>query len=119
MDSLIATIATPWLAEALKTWGLFSTLLAGLGIALFASIRSSKSKDEDIKGLRAEIARLQDLRLQDSREMIRVAETGTATMAARSEGDARFRELMTQLVTQIATLTQPRGMTRLPPPESR
>lgn len=106
----------PVVAEAVKTWGLFSVLLIGLGAALFSSMRSSKAKDEDIKALRAEIGRLQELRIQDAREMIRVAETGTATMAARSEGDARFREVMGALVTAI---TQQKGSIHLSPPENR
>jgi hypothetical protein len=113
MEALIAFGAALG-SEALKTWGAFAICLMLLGAAIYWLAKSNGAKDARIKTLETRIETLQDLRLQDAREMIRVTETGTATMAARAEGDARFRDLMSQLVNRIEDI---RPM-RLPPPAS-
>ena len=112
MDAWIPIIATPAIAEALKTWGSFGLVLVALGVALLLSERRSRAKDAKIEKLETANAALQELRLQEAREMIRVAQSGTATMAARAEGDAGFRDLMTQLVF---LMSQVPGVPKLPP----
>lgn len=128
MDALITLIAAPVAAEALRIWGAFAICLLMLGGGcwiLWASLRAERTgrQAERIAGeateqrLQAEISRLQELRLQDAQRVIDVARSGTATMAARTEGDARMQELMAFLVAGMtrAGLVQPPPALQLPP----
>ena len=118
MDALIPIIATPAIAEALKAWGSFALVLIALGAALLFSERRARAKDAKIEKLEAAIAALQDLRLQDAREMIRVAKNGAETIAARAEGDARFRDLMSEVleVAHLKAAASTRAVPAAPPP---
>lgn len=128
MDALITLIAAPVAAEALKTWGAFGIcllLLGGLSWSLWASLRSERAgrqaeriaSEATEQRLQAEISRLQELRLQDAQKLIDVARSGTATMAARTEGDSRMQELIAYLVAGMARagLVQPPQALQLPP----
>ena len=116
MDELIKAVGL----EALKTWGAFGLCLILLGAIAGALWRNNRAKDLVIEKREAEITRLQELRLQDARQMIDVTKTGTETIAARAQGDAEFRVMMGLLLRQ-AFPAQAQALLPLPPipPESR
>jgi len=51
-------------------------------------------KDAEIAMLRWQNEDLQNKRLQDAREMIRLAEAGTSATSARTQSDERFADLL-------------------------
>jgi hypothetical protein len=64
--------------------------------------RKLMAKDAEIASLRRHNEELQDKRLQDAREMIRIAESGTAATAARTKSDDRFADLLEALLRRTA-----------------
>lgn len=84
----------PFVNEALKDLGLWA-LAPMLGLlALWEVRRKLLAKDAEIAALRRQNDELRDKRLQDAREMIRIAESGTAATAARTQSDGRFADLL-------------------------
>lgn len=115
MDALITLVAAPVAAEALKLWGAYAICLLLLGVgcwALWANLRTERvarqaertASEATEQRLQAEISRLQELRLQDAQKMIAVARSGTETMAARKEGDAKQQEILGLLAVALQAL---------------
>ncbi len=77
----LSTFLTQLGQEAIKTWGSLAIVVTLLVWLLLSTRRENK-------GLRREVSRLQEQRVQDAQTMIRVAEGSRATMARRSEADA-------------------------------
>lgn len=68
-------------------------------IAIVVEIRRKlEVKDREIAALRQQVMELQEKRVHDAREMIRVAETGTAATQARTQSDQRFIDVMETLL---------------------
>ncbi len=103
----LTPVILPFVDEALKDLGLWAVAPV-LGLVLVWEVRRKLlAKDAEIAALRRQNDELRDKRLQDAREMIRVAESGTAATAARTQSDQRFADLLE------AALRRPDGR-RLP-----
>ncbi len=96
----LTPVLLPFVHEALKDLGLWA-LAPLLGfLALWEVRRKLLAKDTEIAALRRQNDELRDKRLQDAREMIRVAESGTAATAARTQSDQRFADLLESALRQ-------------------
>ena len=90
----LTPVILPFVNEALKVLGLWAAApLLGL-FGLWEVRRKLMAKDAEIAALRRANDELRDKRLQDAREMIRIAESGTAATAARTQSDQRFSDLL-------------------------
>lgn len=111
MEALIAAIVTTFGADALKSWGSFTLILAILGWMHFRQggklDAEIKARDAEIERLKVRVDQLQDLRIQDAREMTRVIESATAATTARTQNDALSQELMRRMVENLIPLTTP------------
>lgn len=92
----------PFVNEALKVLGLWAIAPVLVGLAAWEVRRRFAAKDEEIVLLRQKNEELQNKRLQDAREMIRIAEAGTAATAARTKSDERFADLLETLLRRSA-----------------
>ena len=111
MDAAITTLGAAAGAEALKAWGSYVIVLMLLAVWVWLAERRNRLKDQELEKLRGAMDRLQDLRVTDAREMIRVAESGTRTIAARTEGDSAQQELLRALVSMLADPKQQANLT--------
>ena len=84
----------PFINEALHDLGLWAVAPLIMGMTVYEIRRKLNVKDDQIEALRREIHELQEKRLHDAREMIRIAESGTAATASRTESDLRFADLI-------------------------
>lgn len=84
----------PIINAALHDWGLWSIVPMALIVIGYEIRRSALAKDEEIATLRRQIADLQEKRLADAREMIRIAESGTEATAKRAQSDQRFADML-------------------------
>jgi hypothetical protein len=91
-------VILPFVNEALKVLGLWAAAPLLAGFAAWEIRRKLMAKDAEIAALRAQNEALQEKRLQDAREMIRIAESGTAATAARTQSDQRFADLLEALL---------------------
>ncbi len=98
----IATVLLPLVNEAVRDFGPWAAVPAVLGLSAFEVRRKLIAKDEEIAALRHQVHDLQDKRLHDAREMIRVAETGAAATASRTLSDQRFADLIEALLRRNA-----------------
>ena len=115
--SLLAT-------EAFKSWGplaFLAILPAVIAIAIYVSLkRQLAAKDAEIKALRDEKEKQLLLRLESAEATMRLAKSGTETMAARSEGDQAFRDLLVRLTDVVSQLREDvRDIQATPPPRPR
>ncbi len=125
MDAWISLIAAPAAAEALKLWGPYAIcllLLGGLCWILWSTLRSEraahaadqKTDAAEIEKLRGEVSRLQELRLADAQKLISTVRSGTETMAARTEGDARTQAILEAFAAALQRLEIPMLQARSP-----
>ncbi len=98
----LATVLTPLVNEAVRDFGPWAALPVLIGAAVYEIRRKMMAKDEEIVALRLQIRDLQDKRLHDAREMIRIAETGAAATASRTQSDQRFADLIEALLRRNA-----------------
>ncbi len=95
-------------AEAFKSWGplaFLAILPAVVAIAIYVSLkRQLAAKDTEIKALRDEKEKQLLLRLENAEATMRLARSGTETMAARAEGDQAFRDLFAKLTEVVGQL---------------
>ena len=91
-------VILPFVNEALKVLGLWAVAPLLAGLIAWEVRRKLMMKDAEIAALRAQNEALQEKRLQDAREMIRIAESGTAATAARTQSDQRFADLLEALL---------------------
>ena len=94
----VTPVILPFVNEALKVLGLWALAPLLLGLAAWELRRKLIAKDAEIALLRRQNEELRDKRLQDAREMIRIAESGTAATAARTQSDQRFADLLEALL---------------------
>jgi hypothetical protein len=97
-----ATILSPLVNEAVRDFGPWAVVPVVIGVLVYELRRKLLAKDEEIAALRRQVQDLQDRRLSDAREMIRVAETGAAATAARTESDQRFADLIEAVLRRNA-----------------
>jgi beta-lactamase regulating signal transducer with metallopeptidase domain len=95
-------VILPFVNEALKVLGLWAVAPIAVVFVLFEVRRKLMAKDAEIAALRRENAELHDKRLQDAREMIRIAESGTAATAARVRSDERVADLLEALLRKTS-----------------
>ena len=95
-------VLLPFVNEALKDLGLWAVAPVLTCLAALDVRRRLLAKDVEIASLRRLNEELQDKRLQDAREMIRIAESGTAATAARTRSDDRFADLLEALLRKTA-----------------
>jgi hypothetical protein len=98
----IATVLLPLVNEAVRDFGPWAALPAALGVGVYEVRRKLIAKDEEIAVLRHQIHELQEKRLNDAREMIRVAEASAAATASRTQSDRRFADLIEALLQRSA-----------------
>ena len=98
-----SSVLLPFVNEALRVFGLWAAAPALILAAGFEVRRKLIAKDAEIVILRRQIEDLQDKRLQDAREMIRVAEAGTAATTLRTQSDQRFADLIEALLHRNAS----------------
>ena len=91
-------VILPFVNEALKVLGLWAAAPLLAGLVAWEMRRKLMAKDAEITALRLKNEALQDKRLQDAREMIRIAEAGTVATAARAQSDQRFADLLEALL---------------------
>jgi phosphate/sulfate permease len=91
-------VILPFVNEALKVLGLWAAAPLIAGLVAWEMRRKLMAKDAEIAALRRQNEALQEKRLQDAREMIRIAESGTAATAARAQSDQRFADLLEALL---------------------
>jgi hypothetical protein len=94
----ITPVLLPFVNEALKVLGLWAVAPVLAGLVAWDVRRRFLAKDAEIAALRRQTEELQEKRLQDAREMIRIAESGTAATAARTQSDQRFADLLEALL---------------------
>ena len=94
----ITPVILPFVNEALRVLGLWAAAPLLAFLAAWEVRRKLMVKDAEIAALRRENAELRDKRLQDAREMIRIAESGTAATAVRTQSDQRFADLLEALL---------------------
>ena len=92
----------PFVNEALKVLGLWAIAPVLLCFAAWEVRRKFMMKDAEIAILRRANQELQEKRLQDAREMIRIAEAETSAIAARTQSDERFADLLEALLRKAA-----------------
>ena len=98
-----ATVLLPLVNEAVRDFGPWAAAPVVLGVTGYEVRRKLLAKDEEIAALRHQIHDLQEKRLYDAREMIRIAEAGTAATAARTHSDQRFADLIEALLRRSAS----------------
>ena len=98
----LTPVILPFVNEALKDLGLWAIAPVLTLLAAWEVRRKFLAKDAEIAALRRQNEELQDKRLQDAREMIRIAESGTAATAARTRSDDRFADLLETLLRKTA-----------------
>jgi hypothetical protein len=91
-------VILPFVNEALKVLGLWAIAPILLCLLGWEIRRKLAMKDAEIAMLRRQNEDLQNKRLQDAREMIRIAESGTAATSARTQSDERFADLLEALL---------------------
>jgi len=95
-------VILPFVNEALKVLGLWAMAPVLAGLVAWEVRRKFMAKDAEIAALRQQNDDLQSKRLQDAREMIRIAESGTAATAARTQSDERFADLLEALLRKTS-----------------
>jgi hypothetical protein len=95
-------VILPILNEALKVLGLWAVAPIAVVLVLVEVRRKLMAKDAEIAALRRENEELRDKRLQDAREMIRIAESGTAATTARVRSDERVADLLEALLRKTS-----------------
>lgn len=98
----IATVLSPLVTEAVRDFGPWAALPVVFCIVAYEIRRKLIAKDEEIAVLRHQIHELQDKRLHDAREMIRIGETGAAATASRTQSDQRFADLIEAVLRRNA-----------------
>lgn len=88
----------PFVNEALKVLGLWAVAPVLVLLAVWEVRRKLMAKDAEIAILRRQAEELQEKRLQEARELIRIAEASTAATAARTVSDQRFADLLEALL---------------------
>ena len=104
-------VVLPFINEAVKTFGLWSMVPVLLAIVVWETRRQFVARDAEIRRLRSQIEDLHAKRLQDAREMIRIAESSTAATAARTQCDQRLADLL-ETVLRKKTGVGPLGWKR-------
>jgi hypothetical protein len=98
----IATVLLPLVNEAVRDFGPWAALPTAFGVGVYEVRRKLIAKDEEIAVLRQQIHDLQEKRLADAREMIRVAEASAAATTSRTQSDQRVADLIEALLQNQA-----------------
>ena len=100
----ITAVLLPFVNEALRDLGIWASLPALLLLAAFEARRKIIAKDGEIAALRHQIEDLQEKRLQDAREMIRIAESDTAATAtaSRTQSDQRVADMLEAILRRTS-----------------
>ncbi len=106
MDSAMTSLAPSIWAEALKSWGAYALVLILLGAICWLLSKRLTGKEAENAALRAEIATLQEKRLQDATALVKVTITATETIAARGQGDKDLTRMLTTLADEVASVKE-------------
>ena len=91
-------VLLPFINEALRDLGLWAIAPMLLALAGYELRRKFLAKETEIAALRRQVSDLQEKRLQDAREMIRVAESGTQATESRTQSDQRFADILEAVI---------------------
>jgi hypothetical protein len=100
----ITAVLLPFVNEALHDLGLWAAAPMLLLLIVLEIRRKLVAKDIEIVALRRQIEDLQEKRLHDAREMIRIAESGTAATASQTQSDQRVADLLEAMLRQRSSL---------------
>ncbi len=104
MDSAATTLVPAIWGEALKSWGAYALVLMLLGAICWLLAKRLTGKEAENAALRAEIAILQEKRLQDATALVKVTVTATETIAARGQGDKDLTKMLAALADELAAV---------------
>ena len=99
----VNAVLIPFVNEALHDLGLWAAAPALALATAFEIRRKLIAKDAELATLRRQVEDLQEKRLQDAREMIRIAEAGTAATNMSTQSDQRVADLIEALLRRSSS----------------